>query len=202
MWDVVIYSIGGCPGAIVSTLRRNNALNPTEQTFVLPQLGAYLVESSFGRRWSLAGSTFLTAFFCVVFVKVDGPLALKASTVGVSLAATAMWAILYGWTPEIFSINVRGSACGIASALSRMCVLLSLPPPPLQIIGGFDLISFLFVFRGGMIAPILGGQLLTIDVSFPVYTSAVAFVIAGICVLFLKEAEKQEGEENQRVALH
>lgn len=23
LWDVVIYSIGGCPGAIVSTLRKN-----------------------------------------------------------------------------------------------------------------------------------------------------------------------------------
>jgi len=154
LWDVVIYSIGGCPGAI---------------------LGAYLVESSFGRRWSLAGSTFLSAFFCTVFVKVEDPLFLKASTVGVSLAATAMWAILYGWTPDIFSTNVRGSACGIASALSRI---------------------------GGMIAPILGGQLLTIDVSLPVYTSVVTFVIAGVCVLFLKEAEKEEGEENQRIALH
>lgn len=51
-----------------------------------------------------------------------------------------------------------------------------------------------------MIAPILGGLFLTIDVSFPVYTSAVTFVIAGICVLFLKEVEKQEGEE--RVILH
>ena len=86
------------------------------------QLGAYLVDSSFGRRWSLAGSTFFTAFFCVVFVNVDGPLLLKASTVGTSLASTTMWGILYGWTPEIFSTNVRGSACGFASALSRMCV--------------------------------------------------------------------------------
>jgi len=152
LWDVVMYSIGGCPGAI---------------------LGAYLVESSFGRRWSLAGSTFLTAFFCAVFVKVDGPLMLKASTIGTSLASTTMWGILYGWTPEIFSTNVRGSACGIASALSRI---------------------------GGMIAPLLGGLLLTIDVSFPVYVSIVTFVIAGICVLFLKEAEKQKGEE--RVVVH
>lgn len=152
LWDVVIYSIGGCPGAI---------------------LGAYLVGSSFGRRWSLAGSTFLTAFFCAVFVRVDGHLLLKLSTVGISLASTTMWGILYGWTPEIFSTNVRGSACGIASALSRI---------------------------GGMIAPILGGQLLTVDVSLPVYTSVVTFVIAGICVLFLKEAEKSEGEET--VILH
>ena len=54
--------------------------------------------------------------------------------------------------------------------------------------------------RGGMIAPMVGGQLLMIDVSFPVYASAVTFVIAGVCVLFLKEAEKQEGDE--RVVLH
>jgi hypothetical protein len=51
-----------------------------------------------------------------------------------------------------------------------------------------------------MIAPLLGGQLLTISVSLPVYTSVVTFIIAGICVLFLKEVEKQEGEE--RVILH
>lgn len=54
----------------------------------------------------------------------------------------AMWAVLYGyvlptivnyamlndgrnvdrWTPEIFSTKVRGTACGTASALSRMYV--------------------------------------------------------------------------------
>ena len=44
--------------------------------------------------------------------------------------------------------------------------------------------------------------MLAIDVSFPVYASVVTFVVAGICVLFLKEAEKEEGEENQRVVLH
>lgn len=152
LWGVMMYSVGGCPGAI---------------------LGAYLVDSSFGRRWSLAGSTFLTAFFCAVFVKVDGPLLLRVSTVGTSLASTTMWGILYGWTPEIFSTNVRGSACGIASALSRI---------------------------GGMIAPILGGQLLAVDVSLPVYTSVVTFVIAGICVLFLKETETEKGKES--VVLH
>ena len=53
-----------------------------------------------------------------------------------------------------------------------------------------------------MIAPFLGGQLLAIDVSFPVYASVVTYVVAGICVLFLKEGEKQEGEGNPRVLLH
>jgi hypothetical protein len=51
-----------------------------------------------------------------------------------------------------------------------------------------------------VVAPVLGGLLLTMDVSFPVYTSVVIFVISGVCVLFLKEREKEEGEE--RVIVH
>ncbi|RPD62502.1 MFS general substrate transporter [Lentinus tigrinus ALCF2SS1-7] len=152
LWDVVIYSLGGCPGAL---------------------LGAWLIESRLGRRWSLAGSTFVTAFFCWVFVMVEHPWAVRASTVGISLSATAMWAVLYGWTPEIFGTKVRGTACGIASALSRI---------------------------GGMIAPIVGGSLLMVDHSFPVYASIGIFVVAGICVLLLEEHEGERG--NSRVLAH
>jgi len=139
LWDVVIFTIGGCPGAL---------------------LGAYMVESALGRRWSLAGSTFITAFFCVMFVMVESAWAVRASTIGFSLSATTMWSVLYGWTPEIFGTKVRGTACGIASALSRI---------------------------GGMIAPMLGGVLLMIDRSVPVYTSAVVFAVAGTFVLLLRE---------------
>ncbi|KAG6860790.1 hypothetical protein C0995_007596 [Termitomyces sp. Mi166 len=144
LWDVVIFTIGGCPGAI---------------------LGAWLIESRLGRRWSLAGSTFITAFFCVVFVGVESSWAVRASTVGISLSATTMWAVLYGWTPEIFGTKVRGTACGIASALSRI---------------------------GGMIAPMLGGTLLMINRSIPVYTSATVFVFAGFCVLLIHENQKRQ----------
>ncbi|KAI8994255.1 MFS general substrate transporter [Trametes punicea] len=152
LWDVVIYSLGGCPGAV---------------------LGAWLIESPLGRRWSLAGSTFVTAFFCWVFLAVQHPWAVRASTVGISLSATAMWAVLYGWTPEIFGTKVRGTACGIASALSRI---------------------------GGMIAPILGGTLLTIDHSFPVYTSIAIFILAGLCVILIEEREGERGGE--RILAH
>ncbi|KAL1950548.1 hypothetical protein VTO73DRAFT_5672 [Trametes versicolor] len=152
LWDVVIYSLGGCPGAI---------------------LGAWLIDSRLGRRWSLAGSTFVTAFFCWVFIVVEHPWAVRASTVGISLSATAMWAVLYGWTPEIFGTKVRGTACGIASALSRI---------------------------GGMIAPMLGGTLLTIDHSFPVYASIGIFILGGLCVIMLKEREGARG--GQRILAH
>ncbi|KAF9493580.1 MFS general substrate transporter [Pleurotus eryngii] len=154
LWDVVIFTIGGCPGAI---------------------LGAYMIESPLGRRWSLASSTFVTAFFCVIFVGVESPWAVRASTVGISLSATAMWAVLYGWTPEIFTTKVRGTACGIASALSRI---------------------------GGMIAPMLGGVLLMIDRSVPVYTSVVTFVLAGCCVLFLRGDSPEGASGAVRSILH
>ena len=44
-----------------------------------------------------------------------------------------------------------------------------------------------------MIAPILGGMLLVIDNSFPVYASVVIFLIAGFCVLLLREKEGERG---------
>ena len=45
----------------------------------------------------------------------------------------------------------------------------------------------LLINRSGMIAPILGGGLLMMNRSIPVYTSVVIFAIAGFCVLLLKE---------------
>ncbi|KAI0290320.1 major facilitator superfamily domain-containing protein [Multifurca ochricompacta] len=156
LWDVVIFTIGGCPGAV---------------------LGAWLIEwPRLGRRLALAGSTFLTALLCVVFAMVQDPVAVTASSVGISLSATTMWAVLYGWTPEIFATKVRGTACGAASALSRV---------------------------GGMIAPIAGGALLMIDPSFPVYASIIMFTLSGLCVLLLAENPGASGGKGgSRAMIH
>ncbi|KAJ6585433.1 major facilitator superfamily domain-containing protein [Mycena capillaripes] len=148
LWDVLIYTIGGCPGAL---------------------LGARLITTPLGRRWSLAGSTLVTAAFCILFVfaqSAQSSWGVRVGAIGVGLASTTMWAVLYGWTPEIFATKVRGTACGIASALSRI---------------------------GGMIAPILGGALLLISRAAPVYASMVAFVFAAGCVLLLREDEGEGG---------
>lgn len=53
-----------------------------------------------------------------------------------------------------------------------------------------------------MIAPLLGGSLLTINRSIPVYTSVVVFCIAGVCVLLLKEDAGDGGRGRERVVLH
>ena len=41
------------------------------------------------------------------------------------------------------------------------------------------------VYRSGMIGPLLGGTLLGIDVSFPVYASAIAFLAGAACAIAL-----------------
>lgn len=135
-----------------------------------------MVESSLGRRWSLAGSTFVTAAFCIGFVFAETSFAVRTSTIGISLSSTvcpncscqiccsadnlfvdyvgcfirvstiyAMRPLKLTWfqldaghiyniwyvgtisrySIDICSINscdviVRGTACGTASALSRM----------------------------------------------------------------------------------
>ncbi|KAJ7133593.1 major facilitator superfamily domain-containing protein [Mycena epipterygia] len=161
LWDVLWFTLGGCPGAL---------------------LGARLILTPLGRRWSLAGSTLFTAGFCILFVfaqNAQSVWAVRLSAIGVGLASTTMWAVLYGWTPEIFATKVRGTACGTASALSRI---------------------------GGMIAPLLGGALLLISRAAPVYTSMVAFVFAAGCVLLLSEdvgeGGRSRGGRRFRVVVH
>ncbi|KIM54189.1 hypothetical protein SCLCIDRAFT_1222239 [Scleroderma citrinum Foug A] len=148
LWDVVIFTLGGCPG---------------------PILGAYMVEGPLGRRGSLAAMTALTAMSCFMFVQVRGPLLIRLSSLGISLSSTTMYAVLYGWTPEIFGTEVRGTACGMASALSRV---------------------------GGMIGPLLGGALLVINPAFLVYCSIVVYIFATAFVLLLRETNMHRGERS------
>ena len=51
-----------------------------------------------------------------------------------------------------------------------------------------------------MIAPILGGSLLMVDHSFPVYASIGIFILSGVCVLLLKEHEGQRGSAGRGLA--
>ncbi|KAF8339969.1 major facilitator superfamily domain-containing protein [Cantharellus anzutake] len=133
LWDVVVFTAGGMPGAII---------------------GAYMVRSSLGKRSSLALVTFATAILCWLFTEVNTRTTVVITSMGISLTTTIMWAILYGMTPEMFVTEVRGTACGNASALNRV---------------------------SGMIAPLIGGPLLSISTSLPVYASGIAFVLGAAC---------------------
>jgi hypothetical protein len=58
------------------------------------QVGAWLVETRIGKRWALAGSTFFTAVLCAAFVHARSPLAVRLSTVGISLTSTVSFFVL------------------------------------------------------------------------------------------------------------
>ncbi|KZT51305.1 MFS general substrate transporter [Calocera cornea HHB12733] len=119
-------------------------------------LGAWMIETRLGRKGSLILSTLITGVCTGAFVLVESQGAVIAVTMAISLGATTMWAVLYGMTPEIFSTEVRGSATGMASALSRI---------------------------SGMAAPLLGGWFLAISPSLPIYVSTVICFAAGACAL-------------------
>jgi hypothetical protein len=53
-----------------------------------------------------------------------------------------------------------------------------------------------------MIAPLLGGSLLAIDSSLPVYASIGTFVAAGICVVLLNPPENEDAGDGGGGVMH
>ncbi|KIR34951.1 membrane transporter [Cryptococcus deuterogattii MMRL2647] len=142
--DFVLYSLAGCPGSIV---------------------GAWMVQTRLGRRKSLAICTLCTGLSTFAFIHVQQKWAVVVSSMVISAAATAMYAVLYGMTPETFGTSIRGTACGTSAALSRLT---------------------------GVIAPVLAGFLLTITPSLPLFTSAAVFCMTAACSMALP-FERAEG---------
>lgn len=71
--EFVLYSVAGCPGSIV---------------------GAAMIQTSLGRRKSLAICTLATALSTFAFIKVNAQWAVTVSSMVISAAATAMYAVL------------------------------------------------------------------------------------------------------------
>ncbi|GAA5862448.1 hypothetical protein JCM3774_002521 [Rhodotorula dairenensis] len=142
----VLYTISGLPGSLV---------------------GAYLVETPLGRAKTLAISTLATSAATVVFVFVSTSVGIVISSMAVSFASTLMYAVIYGFTPEIFPVTMRGTASGIASALSRL---------------------------SGIIAPLVTGILLSISTSvLPLSLSAVCFFATAGAAWGLLGVEERMG---------
>lgn len=129
---------------------------------------------------------------------------LLSSSLGlVADCVQAMWAVLYGWTPEIFGTKSMLQLCLVRSAQqlikysSRnglrhcLCAVAHVS----FYCGSFAAVTddLVRTSSGGMIAPLLGGILLTMDRTIPVYTSVVIFAIAGFCVLLLRENAGDSG---------
>jgi MFS family permease len=93
-----------------------------------------------------------------VFSAINSRLIIVASSSSVSFLATLLYAVIYGYTPEVFDTSVRGTAVGTASALGRIA---------------------------GIISPVMAGILYITSPSLPLYMSVVAYLVVGGCILLL-----------------
>ncbi|KAI8340609.1 major facilitator superfamily domain-containing protein [Chlamydoabsidia padenii] len=136
-WDYMIYSIAGVPGSVMAS---------------------YMIETRLGRKGTMAFSAFGSALALFLFSIIDSRMTMLISSSSVSFLATLLYAVIYGYTPEVFDTSVRGTAVGTSSGLGRVA---------------------------GIISPIASGILLTINTALPLYVSVVGFILVGICIILL-----------------
>ncbi|KAJ2744610.1 hypothetical protein GGI20_002825 [Coemansia sp. BCRC 34301] len=138
--DSLIYAISGIPGSIV---------------------GAWMVDTRLGRIHSMALSTFVSGVALVAFAltaKTHNAALTIISSSTFGFMSTLMFAVIYAYTPEVFHPSVRGTACGMASALGRV---------------------------SGIVAPLITGLLLGISTTVPLYVSVGLLWIAAGCMVAL-----------------
>ncbi|KAI8840339.1 major facilitator superfamily domain-containing protein [Chytriomyces cf. hyalinus JEL632] len=120
--------------------------------------GMFLIDTTWGRRGTMAISTFGTAFALYLFTfSRTETFQLVCGSI-VSLLQNMMYGVLYTYTPEVFESRVRGTASGAASVVSR-------------------------VF--GCMAPLLTGWLLGVSVALPLVIASGFLFLAGICMVLL-----------------
>ena len=137
--NYAITSLAGIPGSLIA---------------------AYAVEMRsplLGRRGTLALSTFVSAVFLFLFVR----LGTRSPTVQLifscieAFAQNIMYGVLYAFTPEIFPAPVRGAGTGVASFLNRVM---------------------------GLMAPIIAATVPGDGTTAPVYLSAGLILAAAVSV--------------------
>lgn len=93
---------------------------------VAVSLGALMVKvPRVGRRWAMIFSSLLMATSFFLFAAIDT----QPANVGLSVMEyffqSMFNSVLYGWTPEAFPADVRGTASGMASCWGRLFSIFS-----------------------------------------------------------------------------
>ncbi|GJE88233.1 MFS general substrate transporter [Phanerochaete sordida] len=84
-------------------------------------LGTALIEIPYiGRKWAMVGSSALMGASLFLYAVITTPAASVGFNAMEYFFQSTFNAVLYGWTPEAFPAQVRGSACGLASFWGRL----------------------------------------------------------------------------------
>ncbi|GJC95957.1 major facilitator superfamily transporter [Colletotrichum higginsianum] len=121
-------------------------------------LGGWLVELPvLGRKGTLAISTILTGVFLYCSTTAMTSNALLGWNCAFNFCSNVMYAVLYGFTPELFPTPQRGTGNALTATCNRIF---------------------------GIMAPIVA-MFANLKTSAPVYTSGALFIAAGLLVLIL-----------------
>jgi hypothetical protein len=91
--EYLIYTVAGAPGSLVRhpcCMIYARCVSLIRSDLLFLQLGAYLIETPFGRRKTLAGTTLVTALAMFLFSAVSSKTGVVGSSMAISLASTAM----------------------------------------------------------------------------------------------------------------
>ncbi|KAL3894049.1 MAG: hypothetical protein SGCHY_005496 [Lobulomycetales sp.] len=156
--DYVIISFAGVPGSVAAM---------------------YAVDTRLGRKGTMVVSTAATLISLLAFVVVSSaaaprsedpkasslslfvPLLLLICNISASFFSNIMWGVLYSFTPEAFPTNVRATAYGIASGMSKMA---------------------------GIFAPLVTGALIELGgggFTLPMWCSVLLFMLEGVLMFML-----------------
>lgn len=121
-------------------------------------MASHMIETRLGRKGTMGISAFGSAFALFLFSVIKSRTAMLISSSLVSFLATLLYAVIYGYTPEVFDTAIRGTAVGSASGFGRVA---------------------------GIASPILSGVLFTVKAVLPLYVSVVGFIFVGVCIVLL-----------------
>lgn len=121
-------------------------------------LGATMIElPSLGRKGAMSLFTLATGAFLFAATTARTGTQLLAFNAAYAVTSSAMYAVLYAYTPEVFPTKDRGTGSGLAATANRI---------------------------GGVLAPLLA-MAADLDTPVPVYVSGSMFLCAGVVMLWL-----------------
>eukprot|EP00808_Paulinella_micropora_P011239 g61668.t1 len=103
--DALLYAAAGVPGSMV---------------------GAYLVDSRLGRKWTMFYATALSASFLLLITQfAHTPTSFLYWNALFNASSMVMYAVLYTYTPEVYPTPVRAGGSGLASAMGRLASIIA-----------------------------------------------------------------------------
>lgn len=135
--DLFIYAICGFPASFIAR---------------------YAVNSRLGRKGTLTAFMWSSATLLLGFTVVKSPIGSIIIIGIVNITSTVAWAGLSTYAAEVFSVQVRGTGTGIASAMQRVA---------------------------GIVGPVVTGLLMKANPNFPLWGASCILGLAGLCGILL-----------------